>query len=181
MTYSWITTNPTTSLTNLPLRSSRPLMPWAVRMLIRAVRSGFSPEWLWMCLSRSAEVRYPTKVAIICEVPSRKRTARMAKVVKGMLRTDYRTVGQYSGLLWVLDLGGGNIVNLKVWGHSHIWPAPATSTIHRNLSNSGNNIFYRLAMAIPKWVPNRLHCPLFIKHIISSIFHIILTHLAALL
>ena len=50
-----------------------------------------------------------------------------------------------------------------------------------NLSNGGNNIFYRLAMAIPKWVPNRLHCPLFIKHIISSIFHIILTHLAALL
>ena len=33
------------------------------------------------------------KVAIICEVPSRKRTARMAKVVKGMARTDYRTVG----------------------------------------------------------------------------------------
>ena len=64
---------------------------------------------------------------------------------------------------------------------SHIWPTPATSTIHRNLLNSRNNFFYRLAIAIPKWVPNRLHCPLCIKHIISSIFPIILTHLAALL
>ena len=78
-------------------------------------------------------------------------------------------------------LFSGAAVNLKVWGHSHIWLAPATSTIHRNISNSRNNIFYRLAMAIPKWVPNRLHCPLCIKHIISSIFHIILTYLAALL
>ena len=74
-------------------------------------------------------------------------------------------------------------VNLKAQGYSDIWPTLATigSTIHRNLSNSRNNIFYRLAMAIPKWVPNQLHCPLFIKHIISLIFHIILTHHAALL
>ena len=72
-------------------------------------------------------------------------------------------------------------VNLNARGYSDIWPAPASSTIHRNLSNRRNHIFYRLAMAIPKAVPNRLHCPLCIKHIISSIFHIILTHLAALL
>ena len=41
---------------------------------------------------------------------------------------------------------------------------PATSSIYRNLSNSLNKIFYRVAMAIPKWVPNRLHCLIYIKH-----------------
>ena len=50
-------------------------------------------------------------------------------------------------------LFSGAAVNLEVWGHSHTWPAPATSTTLRNLSNSRNNIFYRLTMAIPKWCP----------------------------
>ena len=73
----------------------------------------------------------------------------------------------------------------RIFGHflpvTSIWPTPAASTTHRNLSNSANTIFYGFVMAMPKWVPNRPYCPLCIKLIISTIFHIILTHLAVLL
>ena len=55
----------------------------------------------------------------------------------------------------------------------------ATGPIHGNLANSTNTIFYQVGMAIPKCLPNPLHCLICIKHITSSTFYLVLTHLAA--
>ena len=60
-------------------------------------------------------------------------------------------LGTHFGIPFLMLLFLRNMtMNFKVYGHSHIWPSPATGTAHYNLLNSTNTI-YRFVVAIPKY------------------------------